>query len=420
MLLSRFEVKRNKFDKIPRKKYRNHLRKQVDTINKANTKNPREFWNHIKNIGPNQSKGIPVQVEIDGILHGEKDTVLNEWQHGFKSLYEKPDRAKLLYDQNFYNEKMSKLRDMEQDDVNNIILDAVITRTEISSVIKNLRDNKAVGIDSLRNEIIKMPQVLDLITKLFNTYFDGGIVPTVWSQSIISPTPKGNMKNIYIPTCYRGLSLLCTLSKTFTGVLNNRLNKFLSDSNYIVEEQAGFRKGYACIDQPYILHNIIQSRLNNSESTYCAFIDLEKCFDWIDRDLLYYKLLDAGLSRKFYLATKSLYNNTKSCVKINDNMTDWFEVKTGLKQGDTYSLNLASFYLNSLATERKICTVGVKLTDTLEICILMYADDLVLVTENEDSLHLCCKSSKLGAKNGKPTAIWDKHKWYIFVNLGPA
>ena len=53
------------------------------------------------------------------------------------------------------------------------------------------------------------------------------------------------------------------LSKCYTGILNNRLDTFLTDKKYIVEEQAGFRKSYACVDQAYVLHSIIKDRLSS-------------------------------------------------------------------------------------------------------------------------------------------------------------
>ena len=52
--------------------------------------------------------------------------------------------------------------------------------------------------------------------------------------------------------------------------------------------------GFSCV---FLLH-------------FVAFIDFEKAFDWIDRDLLLYKLLLCPIDCKFYYAIKSLYNQT--------------------------------------------------------------------------------------------------------------
>ena len=100
-------------------------------------------------------------------------------------------------------------------------------------------------------------------------------------------------------------------------------------------------------------------------------IDLEKCFDWIDHSLLLYKLLLHEVNGKFYYAIQLIYKNTRSRVKLNDKYSDWFHVYNGLKQGETFSPTLASFYLNDLVVNIKDRGHGIQFNN--EKCsILMY------------------------------------------------
>ena len=57
----------------------------------------------------------------------------------------------------------------------------------------------------------------------------------------------------------------------------------------------------------------------------------------------------------------------------------------GARQGDNLSATLFSIYLNDLTTELKDFNLGIILGD-MHICILMFADDGVLVSENEQKL----------------------------------
>ena len=68
-------------------------------------------------------------------------------------------------------------------------------------------------------------------------------------------------------------------------------------------------------------------------STYTAFIDFKKAYDTINRNLLWNKLCNIGVNGKMLKAVKSLYTTVSSCVRINGLKTDWFDVKTGLRQG---------------------------------------------------------------------------------------
>ena len=65
------------------------------------------------------------------------------------------------------------------------------------------------------------------------------------------------------------------------------------------------------------------------------FIDLEKAFDWVDRDLLLYAVLKLNIDGKVYFAIKAMYTNTFSCLKINNFLTEWFGVNSGVRRGDT-------------------------------------------------------------------------------------
>jgi hypothetical protein len=47
--------------------------------------------------------------------------------------------------------------------------------------------------------------------------------------------------------------------------------------------------------------------LKNNENTYVAFIDLKRAFDFVDRDMLQYKLLRSGIDGKIYTVIKSMY-----------------------------------------------------------------------------------------------------------------
>ena len=128
--------------------------------------------------------------------------------------------------------------------------------------------------------------------------------------------------------------------------------------------------------------------MNAGESTFCSFIDLEKAFDWLNRDLLLWKLLANDIDGKMYFAIRSLLNNTLSSIKLANNVsTAYFNVTSGVKQGDPLSPTLFSLFINDLVSELK--TSGLTLNiDNYEINSLLYADDMVLLAKNEGDLQI--------------------------------
>ena len=107
--------------------------------------------------------------------------------------------------------------------------------------IKAAKNGKAVGIDNIPNEILKCKTINIVLQKLFNFCFHSGMVPNIWSKTLLCPIVKPG-KDPRIPTNCRGISLISTVSKVFSSILNTRLTKFVDSNNVLCEEQNGFRK----------------------------------------------------------------------------------------------------------------------------------------------------------------------------------
>ena len=78
-----------------------------------------------------------------------------------------------------------------------------------------------------------------------------------------------------------------------------------------------FRKERSTIDQISSLTNLIETRQKKRLPTFCAFIDFKKAFDFVDRNLLWRRLNESGISGKMLKALKSLYTSVLSCVRVN-------------------------------------------------------------------------------------------------------
>lgn len=88
---------------------------------------------------------------------------------------------------------------------------------------------------------------------------------------------------------YRGIILLSVPGKILNRIILDRI-KTTVDKN-LRDQQAGFRRERSCIDQIAALHMIIEQSIEWNSSLYVNFIDFEKAFDSLDREILW-KLLD--------------------------------------------------------------------------------------------------------------------------------
>ncbi len=226
-------------------------------------------------------------------------------------------------------------------------------------------------------------KLLPYLCRFLNVCFDYGITPTSWSQSIISPVPKGSMTDKYVPLQYRGISLLSCVYKLYSALLNKRLYSFLDVRDWFDDAQNGFRRGRSCEDHIFSLISQIRSGIDNSGSTFCCYIDFQKAFDFLDRKLLLLKLLRAGVDGKFYLALKNTLDSTSSCVRLNHQLSESFTTSFGTRQGDPISPTNFSVFINDLLTELRDSKNP---NDNIICNVLAYADDIVLISETEHDL----------------------------------
>lgn len=120
-------------------------------------------------------------------------------------------------------------------------LDGDITYEEFCRALNHCKSKKAPGYDGIGNEYLKnLPQNWILyIISLFNKILRGKITPRSWSIILMRMIhKKGDAMD---PFNYRGIALVNSITKLFTLILFNRINRWAEDHGKLPESQAGFR-----------------------------------------------------------------------------------------------------------------------------------------------------------------------------------
>ena len=160
---------------------------------------------------------------------------------------------------------------------------------------------------------------------ILNNILNSGYFPSQWTEGIIIPLhKKGAHDN---PKNYRGITLISCLGKLFTSIINQRLITWSTANEISTDAQFGFKSGHSTIDAIFILQNLIQKRLKNKKRLYCAYIVLQRAFDSVYRNALWYKLIKYGVYGKLLKLLRSMYSAVKSCVRRLNTLSD-FSVRT--------------------------------------------------------------------------------------------
>ena len=114
---------------------------------------------------------------------------------------------------------------------------------KISNIIKNLKNNKAPGVDNIQNVILKYlePSLTTILKKIFDSSYEIGYFPKRWKEGKVimlykNKGQKNDTKN------YRPITLLNQFGKIFEKSIEQKIRSWAEENNRINLEQSGFRK----------------------------------------------------------------------------------------------------------------------------------------------------------------------------------
>ena len=121
-------------------------------------------------------------------------------------------------------------------------------------------------------------------------------------------------------------------------------------------------------------------------------MDLGKAYDTIDRHGMWQMLRLYGVGGKLLKAVQSFYVDSKACVRVGNDVSEWFPVNVGLRQGCVMSPWLFNVYMDGVVRDVNVRVLGKGLEllnangGRFEINQLLFADGTALVADSEDKL----------------------------------
>ena len=182
---------------------------------------------------------------------------------------------------------------------------------------------------------------MKMMHQLLQRVWDTETIPNDWKRAIIIPIHK--KKDKMVCDNYRGISLLCHASKIFTSIVLQRLRKRTDE--ILAEEQAGFRVGRGTAEQIFILRQLSEKYMEFNKDLYVCYVDFRKAFDSIWRQGLWKTMRQLGYPEKIVRLLESWYSGTLSAVRVQGELTDWFETTVGTLQGCALSPLLFNIFL---------------------------------------------------------------------------
>ena len=196
-----------------------------------------------------------------------------------------------------------------------------ITAEMVLEATTKMSNGKAAGPSGIVAEMLKAAGATGaaLLAELANALINDNAIPSDWEDSFIINLYKGK-GNALERGNYRGLKLLEQVMK----VIERVLEKIIRERIAIDDMQFGFMPGRGTTDAIFILRQMQEKYLGKNKTLYIAFVDLEKAFDRVPRDVLWWAMRKLGIEEWIIRLVQSMYSNAKSRVRVNNSFSDEF------------------------------------------------------------------------------------------------
>lgn len=322
---------RNQIKRIWQRRRCSILKASINRLNKEIARKINELkninWNHKISSIPKSDVKLWQVTKILKLKHKQIPPIISEE----KTLYNPEDKANLLADTfkknhenplentcpNFTSRIANYVSQKLQCDLSSPP-PCYPSVEDVALEIKCLKVSKAPGLDKIHNSLVKqLPwngvKFLHLIimASIKLCYF-----PEKWKIANVIPIHKPG-KSPQLPTSYRPISLLSSLSKILERIVLKRINDHIASNNIIPPEQHGFRKQKSTTHQlDRIITHIRTGFKTNTKSTAMIILDVEKAFDRVWHNGLIYKLLSYNFPKDLVKFIKSYLTSRKFQVTI--------------------------------------------------------------------------------------------------------
>uniref|UniRef100_A0A8I6WS22 Reverse transcriptase domain-containing protein n=1 Tax=Hordeum vulgare subsp. vulgare TaxID=112509 RepID=A0A8I6WS22_HORVV len=335
-----------------------------DLYQRLNTKEGRRDIYKMAKIRERKTRDVD---EVKCIKDGDDpllvkdEAIKRRWREYFDNLYNgEVDSSTIELDDSFDDTSMCFVRRIQE--------------CEVKEALKRMKVGKAMGPDGIPIEVWRGLGDIAIVwlTKLFNLIFRSNKMPEEWRRSILVPIFK-NKGDVQSCTNYRGIKLMSHTMKPWERVIEHHLRRLTS----VTKNQFCFMPGRSTMEAIFLVRQLMERYREQKKDLHMVFIDLEKAYDKIPHNVMWWALDKHKVPIKYITLIKDMYDNVVTSVRTSDGDTDDFPIRIGLHQGSALSPYLFDLVMDEFTRD---------IQGDIPWCML-FADDVVLVDDSRTGVN---------------------------------
>ena len=271
-----------------------------DVVRDSYKGNPKKFWSYIKSTGQ-ESAGVSPLKNEDGFLKSDNQSKANILNSQFESVYTKdtsslpdkgpsphPEMPDIAVNWKGVHKLLKSLKSFKANVWRGFLFLWVLGMGYVILLWHslNLPYNYFTGPDSIPAFILKAAadQLSPILTRLYQTSFDTGQIPSDWREAWIVPVFKKGDR--HKAANYRPVSLTSITCKLLEHIIHSNLMAHFDKYKILKDNQHGFRKRRSYETQLIVTIQEIASKLSKGEQVDVILLDFTKAFDKVPHSRL--------------------------------------------------------------------------------------------------------------------------------------
>jgi hypothetical protein len=119
----------------------------------------------------------------------------------------------------------------------------------------------------------------------------------------------------------------------------------------VTENQFGFMPEKSTMEVIFLIRQLMERCRKQKKDVHMIFIDLEKAYDKVPRNVMWWALQKHKVSSKYITLIKDMYDNVVTSVQTSDGDTNDFPINIGLHQGSALRLYLFALVMDEVTRD---------------------------------------------------------------------